>query len=66
MMYDGTFPIGGYIYLGTMGFIIYDDIILIRYLYKRIKSYYINRAISAKNLYKLNSHRFDGNDTVYD
>lgn len=53
MMITGTFPWGGYIYIGAMGFIVYDDIVLMKYLYKRIRGYYHNRSLSAKNLRKL-------------
>ena len=53
MYMNGLFPIGGYLYLAMMGFIIYDDIILMKYLYKRIMNYYKNRAISFENLKKL-------------
>jgi len=70
MMYNGTFPLGGYIYVLTMFFIIYDDFVLMFYLYKRIQSYYINRAYSSKNLVEMDTNEKNNNtnpdmDTVY-
>ena len=56
MMYNGTFPIGGYIYILTMFIIIYDDIVLMKYLYKRIRGYYINREKSRQNLLSLSDN----------
>ena len=56
MMYNGTFPVGGYIYILTMFIIIYDDIVLMKYLYKRIRGYYINREKSRQNLLSLSEN----------
>ena len=64
MMYDGTFPIGGYLYQVTMAFIIYDDIVLMKFLYSRIKNYYINRAKSAQKLQDLLTVRHNSNPTT--
>ena len=61
MIHRGVFPIGGYIYLLALLFIIYDDIVLMKYLYRRITGYYFNRSLSAKNLQKMRNDSINKN-----